>query len=89
MVGEVFASVRGLCDSGITILLVEQLADQALPIADHVTVINEGAIVATGPPERFVDLSELQAAYFAMEGEGSDRTNGVGVGADPSSGAKR
>ncbi len=89
VVGEVFASVRGLCDSGITILLVEQLADQALPIADHVTVINEGKIVATGPPERFVDLSELQAAYFAMEGEDSDRATGVGVGADPTSAAKR
>lgn len=81
VVGEVFASIRGLCDSGITILLVEQLADQALPIADHVTVINEGAIVVAGPPERFVDMSELRAAYFAVEEDGSAHAGGGPVAA--------
>jgi branched-chain amino acid transport system permease protein len=64
IVREVFERVRQLSDHGMTILLVEQLAEQALLIADHVTVIDNGRVVATGAPQEFHDQRGLQEAYF-------------------------
>jgi branched-chain amino acid transport system permease protein len=63
IVSEVFGQVRRLADEGLTVLLVEQLAQKALAIADHVTVLNNGRVVATGLPGDF-DIDELQEAYF-------------------------
>ena len=64
IVQEVFARIRDLSQAGMTIVLVEQLAEQALAIADHVTVIDNGRVVAHGPPEQFHDQSGLKQAYF-------------------------
>jgi branched-chain amino acid transport system ATP-binding protein len=64
IVAAVLERVAALRDEGMTVLLVEQLADQALAIADHVSVINLGRIVASGPPERFADSDALHQAYF-------------------------
>jgi branched-chain amino acid transport system permease protein len=61
---ELFQRVRALTEQGMTILLVEQLAEQALAIADHVTVLDNGRVVATGLPEQFHDQRGLQEAYF-------------------------
>ena len=64
IIAEVFDQIRKLRAEGMTILLVEQLAEQALAVADHVTVIDSGQIVKQGPPEAFRDMRELQEAYF-------------------------
>jgi branched-chain amino acid transport system permease protein len=68
IIGEVFDQVRRLRSEGLTILLVEQLAEQALAVADHVTVIDNGQIVKQGPPEDFDDPRALQEAYFGASG---------------------
>jgi branched-chain amino acid transport system ATP-binding protein len=64
IVAEVFERVAQLSANGMTVLLVEQLAEQALAIADHVTVIDSGKIVASGEPDQFDDLDALSDAYF-------------------------
>ena len=64
IVDEVFDHVRALADEGLTILLVEQLAERALGLADHVTVMDRGRVVASGPPSDFTDLQSLQEAYL-------------------------
>lgn len=64
IVTEVFDHVRRLREGGMTILLVEQLAEQALAIADHVTVIDEGRVLDSGAPAEFEDPARLQEAYF-------------------------
>jgi branched-chain amino acid transport system ATP-binding protein len=61
---EVFARVHDLRAFGLTVLLVEQLADLALEVADHVTVIDSGRVADQGAPERFRDRAVLEAAYF-------------------------
>ena len=53
IVKDVFGRIRELSGQGMTIVLVEQLAEQALAIADHVTVMDNGRVVAEGPPEQF------------------------------------
>ncbi|HEY4098625.1 MAG TPA: ATP-binding cassette domain-containing protein [Baekduia sp.] len=72
IVSEVFERVRALADGGMTVLLVEQLAEQALGIADHVTVIDDGRVVAYGAPEKFHDMRELQEAYFGGDPRPTD-----------------
>jgi branched-chain amino acid transport system permease protein len=64
IVQEVFQRIKELSEHGMTIVLVEQLAEQALRIADHVSVMDNGRIVAEGPPERFHDQKGLHEAYF-------------------------
>jgi branched-chain amino acid transport system ATP-binding protein len=64
IVSEVFQHVVRLRDAGMTILLVEQLAEQAVAIADHVTVIDDGRICDSGSPREFEDPARLQEAYF-------------------------
>jgi branched-chain amino acid transport system permease protein len=66
IVDELFASLRDLADDGLAIVLVEQLADKALPIADHVTLLDSGAIVAQGTAADFADVEKLEGAYFGL-----------------------
>jgi branched-chain amino acid transport system permease protein len=64
IVDELFARLRTFADDGLSILLVEQLAEKAIAIADHVTVLDAGQVVAEGNPEEFHDNTKLEAAYF-------------------------
>lgn len=66
IVAEVFEHVVRLREQGMTILLVEQLAEQALVISDHVTVIDEGRIRDSGDPAEFDNSTRLQEAYFGV-----------------------
>jgi branched-chain amino acid transport system ATP-binding protein len=65
-VSEIFEKVRELREGGLTLLVVEQNAYQALRIADFGYVMQEGRIVNAGPPDRLLDLEELRKAYFAI-----------------------
>jgi branched-chain amino acid transport system ATP-binding protein len=65
-VSEIFEKVRELREGGLTLLLVEQNAYQALRIADFGYVMQEGKIVNSGPPDRLLDMDELRKAYFAI-----------------------
>jgi branched-chain amino acid transport system permease protein len=64
IVDELFARVRTLAEEGLTVLLVEQLAQKAVAIADHVTVLENGRVAAAGPPGEFADLDQLHDVYF-------------------------
>jgi branched-chain amino acid transport system ATP-binding protein len=66
IVSEVFEHVVRLREQGMTILLVEQLAEQALAICDHVTVIDEGRVRDSGQPAEFDNSKRLQEAYFGV-----------------------
>jgi branched-chain amino acid transport system permease protein len=66
IVDELFSRLRGFADDGLAILLVEQLADRAIAIADHVTLMDGGRVVAQGDPEEFAEAEKLQGAYFGL-----------------------
>jgi branched-chain amino acid transport system permease protein len=70
LIDEVFDHISQLRRDGMTILLVEQLAEKALTVGDHVTVMDDGVIVASGPPSMFQDMSELQRAYLGGNSTG-------------------
>jgi len=66
LVTEIFERIRQLRQAGLTVLMVEQNAYQALRIADFGYVVQEGRIVREGAPSGLMDLEELRKAYFAL-----------------------
>jgi branched-chain amino acid transport system ATP-binding protein len=52
---QLLALARRLADEGTTVVLVEQYADEALAIADHVHVLGRGDVVFSGEPGELAD----------------------------------
>ena len=50
--------------SGHAILLVEHDMDAVLRVADRITVMVNGTVIASGPPEQVRSNAEVQAAYL-------------------------
>ncbi|WP_199199698.1 ATP-binding cassette domain-containing protein [Micromonospora sp. RP3T] len=48
---EVWESVRGLVRSGTTVLLTTQYLDEADQLADQISVLDSGRVIATGSPD--------------------------------------
>jgi branched-chain amino acid transport system ATP-binding protein len=52
LVERLFATIREVCQSaGVAAVLVEQNVAASMKIADHVTILNNGAVVFDGSPE--------------------------------------
>ena len=64
LVSQVFVLVRQLIAEGLTILLVEQNARQALRHADRAYVLETGRIVLEGSGRELLEHPRLQQAYF-------------------------
>src|SRR5438094_3814998 len=66
LVSEIFEKIHELRKEGLTVLMVEQNAYQALRIADFGYVVQDGRIVNEGPPDKSLDMEELRKAYFGI-----------------------
>ena len=64
LVREIFKILKQLNEQGLTILLVEQNARQALQLADFAYVMENGAIVLFGPTAELLDNPKVIAAYL-------------------------
>lgn len=64
IVKEVFAVVRRLGREGMTILLVEQMANQALAIADQAYVLETGRITLSGTGAQLLADPRVRQAYL-------------------------
>jgi branched-chain amino acid transport system ATP-binding protein len=64
LVTEVFAALAALRDEGLTLLLVEQLAEAALEIADRAYVLEQGRIVLSGTAEELRRDERVARAYL-------------------------
>lgn len=65
IVEQIFEIIKELNHEGITILLVEQNAYQALSIAHRGYVIQNGEIVLSGKGAELIENSEIRDAYLA------------------------
>lgn len=66
VVQEVFSVIKRLRREGMTILLVEQNAHEALPMADWAYVIETGRIVRAGEGKRLAQDPGVREAYFGF-----------------------
>ncbi len=64
LVQEIFRTLRRLNENGLTILLVEQNVRQALRIAHHAYVMENGAIALSGPGPELLDNPKVIEAYL-------------------------
>jgi branched-chain amino acid transport system ATP-binding protein len=70
VVDAMFGVIRTIHDEGVAILLVEQNVVRALEIADRVYVLEDGRIVAEGPPETLRNEARIQQAYLGVRETG-------------------
>jgi branched-chain amino acid transport system ATP-binding protein len=61
---EIFRSIRELRESGLTILLVEQMANQALAVADRAYVLETGRVTLEGTGSQLLKHPAVRAAYL-------------------------
>jgi len=64
IVEEVFVTIKRLKETGIPLLLVEQMTKKALEVADHVYVMEHGRVVIQGNPEELRKNERVIAAYL-------------------------
>jgi len=67
IVGQMMAVLRDLNAAGQTILLVEQLAAQALAIADRAYVVGHGKIELEGSAAELADLPAVMEAFLGRK----------------------
>jgi branched-chain amino acid transport system ATP-binding protein len=64
LVAEMFATIQRLADAGMTILLVEQMARQALRVANRAYALSSGRLVREGDAHELMDDKEVKKAYL-------------------------
>jgi branched-chain amino acid transport system ATP-binding protein len=60
-----------------TVLLVEHRMDVVTRLADRIIVLQDGTLIADGPPNEVVALPEVQQAYLGVHGAGELRRGSV------------
>jgi branched-chain amino acid transport system ATP-binding protein len=64
IVREIFATIRALRERGVTVLLVEQMANLALSVADRAHVPETGRITLSGTGRELLRHPRVGAAYL-------------------------
>ena len=67
IVAQIFSIIREINDAGVTVLLVEQNAQQALSLADRGYVLETGEIVLAGTGQELLADDRIRAAYLGEE----------------------
>lgn len=69
LVQKLFSVIKEINQDGVTILLSEQNAFEALKIANRAYVLESGKIVKEGEANELIFDENLKKAYFGLEGE--------------------
>ena len=66
IIQDIFRTIRSLREMGLTILLVEQMANQALAVADRAYVLETGRITHQGKGSELLNDPRVRAAYLGV-----------------------
>jgi branched-chain amino acid transport system ATP-binding protein len=69
IVEEITTVLRGLSDTGLTVLLVEQKVDMALDLSQRTYVMLKGRIVRSGTSQEIRESGNLNEIYFSQARE--------------------
>ena len=64
LVDEIFSIIKGINETGTTVLLVEQNAYKALALASRAYILETGTIVKSGPAADLMKDEAVKAAYL-------------------------
>ena len=56
--------IRGLCDRGVSILMIEHVMQAVMQLSEHVFVLAEGSIIAEGTPAQVAADAKVVEAYL-------------------------
>ena len=63
-IAEVLPVVRAIRDSGVTVLMIEHVMQAVMNLAETVFVLNEGRLIAEGPPAQIAGDARVIEAYL-------------------------
>jgi branched-chain amino acid transport system ATP-binding protein len=63
---QVFEVIRNIQEDGVTVLLVEQNANQALALSDRAYVLENGQFVMQGAAKELMDDERLKSSYLGI-----------------------
>ncbi|MEE3649912.1 MULTISPECIES: branched-chain amino acid ABC transporter ATP-binding protein/permease [unclassified Brenneria] len=66
MIGELYDALAALRDEGVTLLLVDQMANLALTIADRALVLESGTVVKAGRAQDLLAQADLADAWLGV-----------------------
>ena len=66
IITELYSKLAEIKAMGVSVLLVEQQAAQALRLADYCYVLSTGAVVASGPPSEVANEAAVREAYLGL-----------------------
>lgn len=75
---EVFALISRVAASDLSVLLVEQVVEEAMAVSDRIVVLESGRVAASGPVDQFEDSSVVAEIYLGNNTEPSGVDTAVG-----------
>ena len=66
LVEQMFALIKQINDTGLSLILVEQNVIQSLAIADRAYVIEEGSVTLSGAAAELRENSDLKKSYLGL-----------------------
>lgn len=64
MIAELFEALADLRDEGVTVLIVDQMANLALTVADRGYVLESGQVIHAGPATELKNDPAIERAYL-------------------------
>ena len=61
---DILPVIRGLCDRGVSILMIEHVMQAVMRLSEHVFVLAEGSIIAEGTPAQVAADAKVVEAYL-------------------------
>ena len=65
-IGEALEILKGICESGVTVIMIEHIMKAVMGFCDRIVVLNSGKKIAEGQPKDIFSNPEVERAYLGV-----------------------